>query len=146
MFLGQFQHNLDDKGRLTIPVRFRDLLTVNGAYVMQGFDRNLMVLPSAAFEALSTEVGVMTMTDPTARLLRRLIYATASQVEVDRAGRILLPQFLRQFAGIEVVTVIVGAGKYFELWSPESWAGQNAQIQDAQTNADRFAALNLPFA
>lgn len=146
MFLGQCQHNLDDKGRLTIPARYRDLLTVNGAYVMQGFDRNLMVLPAAVFEALSAEVSTMNMTDPVARLLRRLIYSTAGQVEVDRAGRILLPQFLRQFAGIEVATVIAGAGKYFELWSPEAWEAQNAQIQDAQTNADRFAALNLPFA
>jgi MraZ protein len=143
MFLGRFQHNLDDKGRLTVPARYRELLAVEGAYVMQGFDHNLMVLPSGAFDALSQRINQMSMTDPEARLLRRLLFSTADRVEVDRVGRILLPQFLRQAAGLENTVIVVGLGDHFELWSPEAWQAQDEQLQDSQSTAQRFAALNL---
>lgn len=143
MFLGQFCHNLDEKGRITIPARFRDLLAVDGAYVVQGFDRNLMVLPSASFTAISNNVNKMSMTDPTARLLRRLVFSSADRVEVDKAGRILLPQFLRQAAGLEDAVYIVGNGDYFEIWSPDQWALQTEQINDAQVNAHRFSAFDI---
>ena len=143
MFLGRFYHNLDDKGRLTIPARFRELLLPDGAYVMQGFDQNLLVLPSAAFEAVSHNINQMSMTDPTIRLLRRLLFSTADRVEFDRAGRILIPQFLRQAAGIDTSVVLVGAGRYFEIWSPEAWAVQDEQLQDPQANAQRFSEFDL---
>jgi MraZ protein len=143
MFLGQYHHNLDDKGRLTIPSRFRDLLIAEGAFVMQGFDQNLMVLTSSTFEAISRRVNGMSMTDPTARLLRRLIFSTADRTEIDKAGRILLPQFLRQAAGLDGEAVIVGVGEYFEIWSPANWNTQMDQLQDVQANAQRFVALDL---
>ncbi len=142
MFLGQYRHNLDSKDRLTIPSRYRDLLT-EGAYVMQGFDRNLMVMTNEAFSAISHRVNQMSVTDPTARLLRRLIFSTADRVELDKVGRILMPQFLRESAGLQGDAMLVGAGDYFEIWSPEQWALQNAQLQDAEANAQRFAALDI---
>lgn len=143
MFLGQFRHNIDEKGRLTVPARFRDLLAAEGAYVMQGFDQNLMVLTSSAFEAISRRVNSMSMTDPTARLLRRLIFSSADRVDIDRAGRILLPQFLRQAAGLNGDATVVGVGEYFEIWTPERWEAQLTQLQDAESNAQRFVALEL---
>lgn len=143
MFLGRFYHTLDDKGRLTIPARFRDLLLPDGAYVMQGFDENLWVFPTAAFEALSREVNQKSITDPNSRLLRRLVFSTADRLELDRAGRILIPQFLRQAARLETDVVVVGAGRYFEIWSPAAWELQDEQLQDAQANAHRFAAFDL---
>jgi MraZ protein len=142
MFLGQYQHNIDDKGRLTIPARFRDLLA-DGAYVIRGFDRNLMVLTPAYFEALYDRVNHMNLTDPTARLLKRLIFSGADRVEVDKAGRILLPQFLRQSASLNGDVVVVGVGEFFEIWSPEHWTEQVNQLQDAEANAQRFAAFDL---
>ena len=143
MFLGQFRHNIDDKGRLTIPARFRDLLVAEGAYVMQGFDRNLMVLTLPTFDTISRRLLQMNMTDPTVRLLRRMIFSTADRVEVDRAGRILIPQFLRQLAALDGDAMIVGAGEYFEIWSPDLWASQTEQLQDVEANAQRFLALEL---
>ncbi len=101
MFLGRFYHSFDDKGRLTIPVRFRDQLVPDGAYVMQGFDKNLMVLPSHTFDLLSHRVNKMSLTDPNARLLRQLLFSTADRVDVDKVGRILIPQFLREMVGAE---------------------------------------------
>jgi MraZ protein len=143
MFLGQFYHNLDAKGRLTVPARFRDLLVPDGAYVMQGFDHNLMVLPRLAFESLSQQINSQSVTDPKARMLRRLLFATADRVDVDRAGRILIPQFLRDAAGLQNSVVVVGSGDYFEVWSPEDWEAQAEQLQDVQANAERFVDFNI---
>ncbi len=142
MFLGQYQHRIDSKGRLTIPSRFREMLA-SGAYVTLGFDRNLMVLTPDAFQSISERVNQMSLTDPTARQLRRLIFATADRVEVDRSGRILIPQFLRETAGLENQVVVVGSGTYFELWTPEEWSKQASEIQNTEANAQRFAAFDL---
>ena len=100
MFLGQYRHNLDNKGRLTVPARYREMLE-GGAYITQGFDRNLMIWQSSAFEAISLRVGKMSITDPASRLLRRLIFSSGERVEVDRSGRVLIPQFLRQAADLD---------------------------------------------
>lgn len=143
MFLGQYEHTVDTKGRMTIPVRFRELLA-EGAYITQGFDLNLVVLTVSAFERISEYVNQMSLTDPSARQLKRLIFAHADRVEVDRVGRILIPQFLRQAARIDGAAVVVGAGDYFEIWSPESWQQQSEALQDTDANTQRFAALNLP--
>lgn len=143
MFLGQYHHNIDEKGRLTIPARFRDLLAAEGAYILQGFDHNLMVLTAPSFESISLRVSQMSLTDPTARLLKRLIFSTADRVEVDRVGRILIPQFLRQSAGLDGDAVIVGSGSYFEIWAPEVWDQQMSQLQDIEANAQRFVSLDL---
>lgn len=144
MFLGQFYHNLDDKGRLTMPARFRELLAVDdGAYLLRGFDQNLMLLTAESFNVVSERINHMSMTDPTARLLRRLIFSGTAPVDFDKAGRVLLPQYLRDAAGIEGEAVIVGAGDYVEIWSPRLWAAQTDQLNDVNVTADRFAALDL---
>ncbi len=96
MFLGKYQHSLDSKGRLTIPSRFRELLIADGAYLTQGFDHNLMVLPAPAFQRIYERVNKMSMTDANARLLKRHIFSAAEQAVVDKAGRILIPEHLRQ--------------------------------------------------
>ncbi len=142
MFLGQYQHSLDDKNRLTIPARFRELLS-DGAFVTQGFDRNLMVLTTGAFEQVYERLNAMNIADPSARLLRRLILGNAYQVEIDKAGRILLPQPLREFAALDGEVVLVGQGDYFEVWSPQAWQEQQQKLADIEANAQRFATLNL---
>jgi MraZ protein len=142
MFLGQYQHSLDDKGRLTIPAVFRDALG-EGAFVSQGFDRNLMVMTAAYFQDVYQRINALSITDPAARLLRRLVLSNAYQVEVDKAGRILLPQNLRQFLGLNGEAIAVGQGEYFEIWSPTEWKLQMQTLQDAEANASRFQALDL---
>jgi MraZ protein len=142
MFLGQYHHSFDDKNRLTVPSRFREPIA-GGAFVVQGLDPNLMVLTPTAFETIYQRIMAMNLTDPIARLLRRVVLGTASQLDVDNAGRILLPQSLREFAGLGAEAVLVGQGDYFEIWSPEKWQEQLAQVNDAEANAQRFAALDL---
>ncbi len=142
MFLGRFEHTIDEKGRMTIPARYREQLEV-GAYITLGFDQNLIVLTTSLFEQISLRVKQMSMTDPSARLLRRLIFSSAALVDFDKSGRILIPQFLRDAVSIETNAILVGVGDYFEVWSAENWNKQNSQLNDADTNAQRFSTLNL---
>lgn len=142
MFLGQFQHSMDDKGRLMVPARFRELLE-GGAYLTQGFDKCLMVMTESYFQQVYERINAMNLTDPTARILRRMLFANAYPVEVDKVGRILIPANLRQFAGLENSAIVAGQGGYFEIWTPTEWEKQTAQINDTETNNQRFAALDL---
>jgi len=142
MFLGHYDHNIDDKGRLTIPARFRELLAA-GAYITLGLDGNLIVMTASLFEQLSTEFKKMSMMDPATRSLSRLFFSYAQQLETDRVGRILIPQFLRQKAGLESNAVVSGVGDYFEIWEPSLWAKQDELLEDPAVTTQRFAALNL---
>ena len=142
MFLGQFQHNLDDKGRLMIPARFRELLTP-GAFITQSFDPCLMVMTEVYFKQVYERINIMNLTDPNARLLRRLILSSAYSIEADKVGRILIPQNLRQAIALESEAIVAGQGEYFEVWTPAAWNEQMAQLQDIETNNQRFAALDL---
>ena len=143
MFLGHFQHNLDDKGRLMIPARFRELLE-GGAFITQGFDKCLMVMTDTYFKQVYERIESMNLADPTARLLRRLILSNAYPVVADKVGRILLPQNLRAFLGIENGELVVaGQGEYFEVWTPALWNEQMTQLQDTEANNARFSALDL---
>jgi MraZ protein len=142
MFLGQYQHNLDEKGRLMIPARYRELLAA-GAFIMQGFDRCLMVMTDAHFKEVYERINVMNMADPNARLLRRLILSTAYPVEIDKVGRILVPANLRQFNGLDGEAIVAGQGEYFEVWNPAEWNEQIDQLQDIEMNNQRFATLDL---
>jgi len=143
MFLGQFQHNLDDKGRLMIPARYRDLLAA-GAFITQGFDKCLMVMTDAYFKEVYERINNMNMADASARMLRRLILSNAYPVEVDKVGRILVPQNLREFLGITSGELTVaGQGDYFEVWTPADWKTQMDKLQDVEANQQRFATLDL---
>ena len=142
MFLGEFHHTLDDAGRLTLPSAYRALLP-GDVYIVQGLDENLMVLPPERFQVLYRQLQRLSLTDPVARQLRRLVFAAAAKTRVDRAGRIRIPQDLRRRAGLEKDVVVVGVGDYFELWSPEGWQAQQALLEDAEANAQRFAVFHL---
>lgn len=143
MFLGRYEHTIDEKGRLTIPARFRELIA-DGAFVTRGFDTNLLVLTPLSFETISQRVRQMSITDEAARLLKRLIFSSAERVEADRNGRILIPQWLRASVGIENTAVVVGAGEYFEIWAPGLWEVQDEKLLDSDANAARFSPFDIP--
>lgn len=146
MFLGNFQHNLDDKGRLMIPARYRELLE-GGAFLTQGFDKCLMVMTETYFKQVYEIIEALNLADPSTRLLRRLILSNAYPVEVDKVGRILVPQNLRAFLGIATEgsgeLVVAGQGAYFEVWTPALWSEQMTRLQDTEANHARFSTLDL---
>jgi MraZ protein len=142
-FFGNYQHNLDDKGRLMIPSRYRDLLAGNNAFITQGFDKCLAVMTEEHFQQVYNQLESLNLTDPNARLLRRLILANAFPVEVDKVGRILVPQKLRGFIQLEGEAVIAGQGAYFEVWHPNDWKAQEDAMQDVEATNARLATLQL---
>jgi len=142
MFLGQYSHKLDDKGRLSIPAKFREDLG-SGAYLIQGFDGNLRLLTDLDFGKLTEKINGMNQADQKVRALQRFIFANASRVEFDRNGRALVPKFLQDFAGIVNDAVVVGVGDGIEIWSPEIWEEQQSLLQEAAANNQLFAELDL---
>jgi MraZ protein len=143
MFLGQYHHSLDSKKRLIIPSRFRDEMK-DGVYVVEGLDSNLMVFTTAVFEKIYQKIGALSLTDEGVRDLRRKFFGNASYLEIDGAGRILIPEFLRDTAGIHNEAVVTGAGSYFEIWSPEAWEQCLIRLHDPEASKERFATLDIP--
>lgn len=143
--MGQFYHNLDEKGRLIVPSVFRDRLNADGSILMQGLDNNLLLVTSSIFDQLAQKVNRMSLTDQRARYLRRVIFSRAQNVQLDKTGRILLPNFLREHAGVDDQAVVVGVGHYIEIWSPDMWATQSEQIENVQEFSDLLSGLDLSF-
>ena len=141
MFLNQYHHCFDDKGRLTIPAKFRDQ-TDEGITIVPGLDRDLMVLPKAAFQILYDRMKALSLTDPDARLLREIILGNALELIPDGSGRILLSQNLRDYAEVQTEVVFVGVGETFEIWAAELWQKKQGEI-NSEINAKRFALLDL---
>ena len=142
MFLGEYHHSIDDKNRLTVPARYRQLLA-EGGYITQGFDHNLMVLRLPTFEAMTRRLNQMSFTNTRVRELNRMLFGRAERVEPDGSGRILIPQFLREKYNLNSEVMVIGVGNYFEIWHPERWAQQNETLNKAQDNAQYFADLDL---
>jgi MraZ protein len=142
MFLGQYQHSLDAKGRMTIPAGYRDML-VGGAYITQGFDKNLNLLTESLFHEKAEKIKVLSDTKMNTRKLRRLFFSNAIKVEMDRLGRVLIPQFLRDIAELEKDAVIVGVGESIEIWSPTAWQQQLYDLGDSETTAQQFDEHDL---
>jgi len=143
MFLGQFYHNIDEKGRLTVPARYREQLTAEGCVLLRGVDKNLLLMPFPLFEQFSQKLRSFSVTKEEARVLRRLFFGDAFNLELDRAGRVLIPAQLRKKAGLGSEAVLVGVGDYIEIWSVEEWKRQAEMVDAAQQNADSFSTLDL---
>jgi MraZ protein len=141
VFLGRHSHNLDEKGRLALPARFRDDLR-DGVVITRGFDACLLVYPMQAWTPLAERVSALSISDPDARVLRRMLFANATDAQLDRQGRILVPADLRGHAGLEREAVVVGMDTFIEIWSPEGWAAQSEIVErDGASIAERLATL-----
>jgi MraZ protein len=141
MFLGEFTHAIDDKGRLTIPAKFRGELAA-GLVVTRGFDQNLMVFTMSGWEKLAAQIAERPLTDAGMRAFRRRVFSGAVDLEPDRQGRILLPDYLRDFAGITNEVVIAGLFDYVELWSSEAWVPVR-KLAENSSDDSRWADLGI---
>jgi MraZ protein len=142
MFIGLHNISLDAKHRLALPARYKGMLA-EGVYVTQGFDRNLLLLTGDAFEAVAKQIKGMNMANPLARLLFRMILGSASRLDLDKNGSILLPQELLDFANIKTDVTLVGQGNYFEIWTPDLWKEQENSLNNVEANSHRFASLSI---
>jgi len=141
MFLGEYVHTIDDKGRLTIPAKYRILLE-DGLVVTRGFDRNLMLFPLDGWKDMAESIVSKPVGDNDMRTFRRRVFSGAVDLALDKQGRILLPNYLREFAGINGEVVIAGMYNYVEVWSSESWQDVRESI-DNDNDADRWTDLGI---
>ncbi len=141
MFLGSHNHNLDTKGRLAIPARFRDELA-DGLVLTRGFDRCIALYPIKAWETLAGRINELSIADVDVRQFRRMVFSEAIDAQLDSQGRILVPAPLREFAGIEREVVVIGVHSSIEIWSPARWDAVNALMDaDGAAIAQRLATL-----
>lgn len=140
MFLGEYKHTIDDKGRLTIPAKYRGDLA-SGLVVTRGFDQNLAIYTMAAWEDLAARIMSQPVSDPKARNLRRRMFSAATDLAPDRQGRVLLPPQLRNFAKINGTVVVAGMFNFIEIWSVEQWQLRREQIENL--DEDTFAGLDI---
>lgn len=133
MFIGQYEHSVDEKGRVAIPAKFRSILK-KGATITKGLDGCLFIFAEDKFEKMAAGIGELPLTKSSARLYSRLILASATEVEFDKQGRILLPAFLRKYSRVKGQVVVVGLYDRAEIWSKESWdkmiAGREAKAAE----------------
>lgn len=123
MFRGLMSLALDEKGRMAIPARYRDLMLAEGHLVVtiDTEERCLLLYPASQWEAIERKLESLPSFHPVTRRIQRLLIGHATDVEMDRGGRILVPPLLRDYAGLDKVVMLVGQGKKFELWSESQW-------------------------
>lgn len=142
MFLGEYIHTIDAKGRLSIPAAFRQQ-TLDGINLTMGFDGCLNGYPKETFRKLADSAASNSLGNPASRALNRALFSRAADLNYDSAGRILIPSNLRKLANLNGEVIVAGSGDYFEIWSPEAWEKQVAAIDDPEAQDDRWAMFNI---
>ncbi len=120
MFIGQYTHNLDQKGRLAIPKKFRDSLT-DGAVVTRGLDNCLFLYTKIEWEKLAKKLVNLPFSQANTRAFARLMLAGAMDVSIDKQGRIIVPEYLRNFATLKKEIIVAGLYDRLEIWDKKSW-------------------------
>jgi len=120
MFIGEYSHNLDNKGRMAVPAKFRVLLE-GGAVVTRGLDNCLFLYPKKQWEVLAAKLANLPIGQAKARAFGRLMLAGAMDVDFDNQGRITLPEYLRKFAGLKNKSIVAGLYDRLEIWEEGAW-------------------------
>lgn len=141
MFMGEYNHTIDAKGRLIIPSKFRDALG-DTFVVTKGLDGCLFVYDNDEWTAFEEKLKSLPITNKEARQFARFFLAGAAEVEVDKQGRILVPNVLREFAQISKDVVLIGVASRIEIWSKERFDGM-AAYEDMDEIAEHMAELGL---
>lgn len=128
MFLGRFEHSVDNKGRVAVPSRFRDKLA-GELIITRGNDRCLYLFTQESWEPLASKLNALPTGDADARNLRRAVFSAAEPVELDKQGRMMIPSHLLQYAGINGNVAIIGLGAYIEIWDQEAWQTLDSNIE-----------------
>ena len=120
MFIGEYAHSIDEKGRIAIPAKFRSLLST-GAVVTRGLDHCLFLYTLAEWKKLAEKLASLPISQKNTRAFARMMLAGAMDVMVDRQGRLMVPEYLRTYAGIQKKVVVAGLYNRLELWDEAAW-------------------------
>ena len=143
MFIGEYNHNLDDKGRLAIPAKFRTILK-KGAVVTKGLDNCLFLYSKEQFEIIAKKFAALPISQAKARAFSRHMLAGAMDLEFDNQGRITLPEYLRDFSGLKKKIIVAGLYNHLEIWDEAAWnryKGENEK--NSNTIAEEMGDLGI---
>ena len=139
MLIGEYQHNIDPKGRVIVPSRFREDLGER-FYITKGLDGCLFVLSSEEWSKLQQKISAMPVSK--ARGLQRFFFSGAVEAEPDKQGRVLIPQSLREYAGLAKDVTFIGASSRAEIWDSARWAAFNSTLTQ-DSIAEAMDSLNF---
>ncbi|HBU28183.1 TPA: cell division/cell wall cluster transcriptional repressor MraZ [Candidatus Uhrbacteria bacterium] len=143
MFLGEYNHALDEKGRLAIPVKFRAALR-KGAVVTRGLDNSLVIYAMEEWKVLATKLANLPISQQNSRAFARLMLAGAMDVSVDKQGRFGIPEYLRQYAGMKKNVVVAGLYNRLELWDASTWEAYKKKTESASSAiAEQLGELGI---
>lgn len=143
MFIGEYRHTLDNKNRVIMPAKFRE--QIGGAFVMtKGLDNCLFIYPMNEWKNIEEKLKGLPMTSKDARAFVRFFFAGATECEIDKQGRTLVPNNLKEFARIDKDVVIIGVSTRIELWSLEEWNKFNTDANISYEDvAEKMSQLGI---
>ncbi len=141
MFMGEYSHSVDAKGRIIMPAKFREQLG-DSFVVTKGLDGCLFVYPKEEWALIEERFREHPLTTKDARKFTRFFFAGAAECEIDKQGRVLVPTVLREFAGLEKDVVMVGVLNRIEMWSKSAWE-EGSAYEDMDEIAEHMAELGL---
>ncbi len=127
MFVGQYNHSMDAKGRVALPAKFRAEL--KKAVVTKGLDNCLFVYPKKEWDKMAEKLAVLPVAKANTRAFSRLMLAGAMEIEFDKQGRVILPEYLRSFAGLKKDVVVAGLYTRLEIWDQEAWLKYQKEME-----------------
>jgi len=143
MLTGEFQNNLDAKGRLIVPAKLKEELGYK-FIITKGVEKCLLVYPMESWEKMKEETSQnLDFFNPAARKFERYFFGAAETCEVDKQGRVLIPQNLRKFAGIEKEVYTIGTGKKLEIWSKDEYDEYIGDNYDSELLSQDFSSLGV---
>jgi MraZ protein len=141
VFIGTYEHSIDDKGRLAIPARFRGDLA-DGLFITRGIERCLMVLTPDNWQKLADRISALQDFRKEAREIQRHFFSGATALQADRLGRVLIPQFLREYANLSSDVIVAGVFNKIEIWDRETWQTGRAESEaHSEDLAEHLAAI-----
>ena len=131
MFLGEYEPNVDEKGRLTLPKKIREGISGHEVIVTRGFERCIFGYEKTAWQEATGKELLQPITDVRSRANRRYLFSGAAQLELDGQGRLVIPRNLLRFADIREDVAVIGAGDHFEIWAKSLWQNEQRKLEEA---------------
>ena len=135
MFIGEYHHSVDDKGRMAVPAKFRGKLQ-KGAVVTKGLDNCLVIYPKTEWEQLAQKLSSLPISQANTRAFSRLMLAGAMDIELDKQGRMIIPEYLRKYGNLEKKVVVAGLYNRLEIWDKDAW---EAYRTDTEAESNQIA-------
>ncbi len=143
MFIGEYSHTIDNKGRMAVPVKMRAKLA-DGAVVTKGLDACLFIYPKSEWDIMAKKLAGLPISDKKARAFSRMMLAGAMEVEFDKQGRVLLPSYLREYASLNSKAVVAGLYNRVEIWNEKNWNKYKAESNaDSDEVSEHLSGLGI---